>query len=69
MRNMNSVWASSAYLPDRSPFDLEPPSVLPLGIEAGEQRSGPGTIIVNRHGDRIGNESASGVTIGRAFNV
>ena len=69
LRNMNSVWANSAYLPGRNAFNLETPDVLPLGIEAGDQRSGAGTIIVNRHGDRIGNESASSATIGRAFNV
>lgn len=69
MKNMNSVWPYSAYLPGRSPADLEVPETLPLGIDAGEQRAAPGTIIVNRHGDRIGNESCSGASFGRAFNA
>lgn len=60
MRNMNECWGLVAY---NVKDDLT--GVPDWSLERGK----PGTIIVNKHGERIGNEAAAYEIFGRAFSA
>jgi succinate dehydrogenase/fumarate reductase flavoprotein subunit len=61
LRNMNSVWGLPYFPLDEATLRGE--------SDATTFRGKPGTIVVNKHGERIGNESAAYHVFNRAFWV
>jgi len=58
LRNMNSVWGTAGY-------DVK--EGMTGVMEGGTARGKPGAIVVNKHGERIGNESAAYAVFEHAF--